>query len=63
MAGIASIGAINAALESERIAGEFSVRALRLQLDATEQLGAETVRLIEAAAIDPNIGQNIDVRI
>lgn len=63
MAGIPSIGAINAALESERIAAEFSIRALRTQLDALEQLGAEAVRLIEAAAIDPQVGGTIDFRV
>lgn len=63
MAGVPSIGAINAALESERIAVEFSVQALRTQLDAVEQIGAEAVRLIEAAAIDPEIGHTIDLSI
>ena len=63
MAGVPSIGAINAALESERIAAEFSIRALRTQLNAVEELGEQAVRLIEAAAIDPQVGQTIDVSI
>lgn len=63
MAGIPSIGVLSAALENERIAVEFSVRALRAQLDAVENAGAQAVRLIEAATIDPDIGRTIDFQI
>lgn len=63
MAGVPSIGAINAALESERIAAEFSIRALRTQLDAIERIGAEAIQLIEAAAIDPEVGRHIDLQV
>lgn len=61
MAGIAAVGAINAALEGERVASEYAVRALRTQLDTAEQLGAQAVRLIDAAAIDPQTGRSIDL--
>lgn len=63
MAGIAPLGALNAALDAQRIAAEYAVRALKAELDVSEQIGAAAVQLIEAAAIDPQVGQSLNLSV
>lgn len=61
MAGLAPIQAIQTALTTQQIQVQLQGRALRMQLDAAEQVGELALQLISAASINPDVGQNLDV--
>ncbi len=63
MAGISAISGIAAGLTSARISTEFQIAAISRAKDAIEFQGEAAIKLIESAVVDPDVGQNIDVRI
>jgi len=63
MAGLSAVTGISAGLTSARISTELQVAAIGRAKDAIEFQGEAAIKLIESASVDPDVGQNIDVRI
>jgi hypothetical protein len=64
MAGVSSIAALSAGLESARLATEFQALAIRRQVDALNLEGGLAIQLIQAAVItDAAVGSNLDVSV
>jgi hypothetical protein len=62
MAGISSIAALGASLESARLATEFQALAIRRQVDALNLQGDLALQLIRTAVVsDAAVGANLDV--
>ena len=60
MSGVAGLGP---SLTGPQLAIEYQARTLSLQIDAIDEEGRLALELIESASIDPNVGQNVNVRI
>ncbi len=58
---MASTGAVSHGAAS--VDAAMAVRAAIMQKKAMEQAGEQAIALIEAAQIDPEVGQNIDVSV
>lgn len=64
MAGVSSIAALGAGLESARLATEYQTLALRKQVEALNLQGDLALQLIESAVItDAAVGANLDVSV
>lgn len=63
MAGISAITGLSAGLTAARISTELQIAAIGRTKDAIEFQGEAAIRLIESAVVDPNVGQNFDVRV
>jgi hypothetical protein len=64
MAGVSSIAALSAGLESAHLATEFQALAIRRQVDALNLQGDLAILLIQSAVItDPAVGANLDVSV
>ncbi|GMV91134.1 MAG: hypothetical protein AMXMBFR82_09120 [Candidatus Hydrogenedentota bacterium] len=62
MAGVSSIAALGAGLESARLATEYQALALRKQVEALNLQGDLALQLIQSAVItDSAVGANLDV--
>ena len=62
MAGISSIAALGAGLESARLATEYQALAIRRQVDALNLQGDLALQLIESAVVtDAAVGGNLNV--
>ena len=59
MAGISAVGAAGGA----QFQAEYQVRVLKLGKDAINEQGQRALELIQAAAIDPQSGQNLNVQV
>lgn len=60
------ISLLTAANNNSRFNSAASLDVLKLALDASNVNGSNTVALLDSAAptpVDPNLGQNIDVRV
>ncbi len=60
------IPAVSMALAQNKVMNDFGVAMLSKSLDNMESAGAAMVNTIEAApapSLDPNLGNNIDIRI
>ncbi len=62
MAGVSSIAALGAGLESARLATEYQALALRKQVEALNLQGDLALQLIQSAVVsDAAVGANLDV--
>lgn len=59
MAGISGVGG----LSSTEFQAEYQIRVLKLGKDAISEQGQRAVELIQAASIDPQSGQNLNVSV
>lgn len=57
MAGISAVGGLSTA----EFASEYQIRVLKLGNDTINEQGKQALALIQAASIDPNSGQNLNV--
>ena len=57
MSGISAAGG----LSNAAFAAEYSVRVLKLGNDAANEQAKQALALIQAAALDPQSGRNLDV--
>lgn len=60
---VGAVAALGAALSSARIEAQFTALTLAAQLNTVQDLGQNTVQLIQAAALDPASGTVLDVRV
>lgn len=58
-----AVAALGAALSSARIEAQFAALALSAQLNAVQDLGQNTIQLIQAAALDPAVGTVLDLQV
>ena len=63
MAGLSGISSVGPGLTGVRIATELQVAAVSRTKDALEFQGEAALQLIESASIDPDVGQNLDLRV
>ncbi len=60
---VGAVAALGTALSSARLEMQLATFALSAQLDAMQDLGQQTVRLIQAAALEPGTGTVLDVQV
>ncbi len=60
---LGAISAIGSALTGARIESQFTALVLSAQLDVMQDIGQSAVRLIQAAALDPAVGNALDVQV
>lgn len=56
-----AISAVNTALQTTRIQGNYQVAALKKSQNTQEMLGKAAIQLIQSATIDPGVGQQLNV--
>jgi hypothetical protein len=59
MAGISAVGGLSTA----QFQAEYTTRVLKLGKDAISEQGKRALELIQAASIDPNSGQNLNITV
>ena len=60
---VGAVTAIGSALAVARLEAQFAALALSAQLNVKQDIGQSAVQLIQAAALDPAVGNALDMQV